>query len=183
MNTNELSDAQLVMLFQRQSDSSAYGELYSRYFVRVHRYCHKIIGNQHDAYDVSADVFLCVAEKLETLQHAKTFSAWLFRIAHNNCMNFFRDRQSKRFLSIEEAHEVEAEYFDIEAATEIEGKYMQMESIMKKLPPHTRSLLVSKYYDGDSLEELMKRHSSSKSAVKMRLLRARNQAQEYLERV
>jgi RNA polymerase sigma-70 factor (ECF subfamily) len=76
--------------------SDAVGWLYERYFDRIYRYIYLKLGDAVEAEDVSEQVFLKMIESIGTFQWQGTsFSAWLYRIAHNQVVDTLR-RQSRR---------------------------------------------------------------------------------------
>lgn len=80
----------------RKGDTEAFGEIYDRYQGEVYAYVLHQVGTPADAEDITAGVFLDVLEKIEgfTWQGAG-FAAWLFRIARNDVLDFFRRRGRK----------------------------------------------------------------------------------------
>src|SRR5690349_13041035 len=83
----------LVARAQR-GDREALEELYLLHFDRIYSYLHMTVGNRHDAEDLTTQTFLKMLESIGRFQwRAVPFSAWLFRIAHNVAMDFFRASQ------------------------------------------------------------------------------------------
>jgi len=80
----------------RKGDAEALAEIYDRYHGKVYAYVLHQVGTPADAEDITAGVFLDVLEKIKgfTWQGAG-FSAWLFRIARNDVLDFFRRRGRK----------------------------------------------------------------------------------------
>ena len=72
-------------------DRSALEELYLLHFDRIYSYLHMSVGNRHDAEDLTTQTFLKMLEAIGRFRwQAAPFSAWLFRIAHNLAMDYFR---------------------------------------------------------------------------------------------
>jgi RNA polymerase sigma-70 factor, ECF subfamily len=75
-------------------DRDALEDLYRIHFDRVYGYLHGVVGNRHDAEDLTTQTFLKMLEKIETFRwKSAPFSAWLFRIAHNLAIDHFRGRR------------------------------------------------------------------------------------------
>jgi len=75
----------------QQGDRSALEELYLMHFDRIYSYLHMTVGNRHDAEDLTTQTFLKMLESIGRFRwQSVPFSAWLFRIAHNLCMDHFR---------------------------------------------------------------------------------------------
>ena len=74
-------------------DKMALGQIYDAYINSIYRYHYSCVGNATDTEDLTSQTFMAV---LESLNHYKTrgyFSAWVFRIARNKAMDFFRVQQ------------------------------------------------------------------------------------------
>ncbi|MEW6180561.1 MAG: sigma-70 family RNA polymerase sigma factor [Chloroflexota bacterium] len=74
-------------------DKDAYGMLYERYLVPVYRFCYFRVGNELDAEDLTEMIFLKAWENLPKKQ-VQSFRAWLYRIAHNQVVDYFRTRKN-----------------------------------------------------------------------------------------
>ncbi len=169
----ELNDEQLVLTYQCTNDAAAFGELYQRYNKRVFLYCVKVLDNREDAMDLTQDIFVKIADQLLRLKDAAAFVKWLFRIAHNDCMDILTKNKKHQSTSIDSIQELEADVFDEEIALLKDQEIEQMESALTQLPEKEKSLLTEKYFEGKSVKDLMNKYQLSKSAVKMRLARSR----------
>ena len=88
----EVEDRDLIAK-ARRGDVEAYNLLVSRWEKRVFNYLLRLVSNREDALDVSQDVFLKAYQNLPKLDDAARFSAWLFRIAHNEAFSLLRRRR------------------------------------------------------------------------------------------
>ena len=75
--------------FAEQGDRAAFGELYEETGRSVYFNCLKLLGNAQQAEDITQDTFMKALEKLDSLKEPENFSAWVNRIAINNCKLFF----------------------------------------------------------------------------------------------
>ena len=88
-------EADLVRRAQ-QKDQEAFARLYEGYFDKIYRYIVIKIGNQTEAEDMTQQVFLNALESISSFRwQGFPFSAWLYRIAHNQVVDHFR-KKSKR---------------------------------------------------------------------------------------
>jgi RNA polymerase sigma-70 factor (ECF subfamily) len=67
------------------NEPDAFTRLYAHYFPRLYAYARSRVNDDHEAEEIVAEIFLRVVEKLDRFRwrHARSFAAWLFRIAHN----------------------------------------------------------------------------------------------------
>lgn len=91
----------------RRGDAEAFGLLYDRFHDSVYAYVLHQVGSRADAEDITSGVFLDALEKIDVFKwRGAGFSAWLFRIARNDVLDFFRKRGRSRETPLgEEANE------------------------------------------------------------------------------
>ena len=78
----------------QKGDRASLEELYLIHFDRVYSYLHMTVANRHDAEDLTTQTFLKMLESIGRFRwQSAPFSAWLFRIAHNLSMDYFRSRR------------------------------------------------------------------------------------------
>ncbi len=93
-------EAELVAAAQR-GDRDAFAMLYEANVERVYRYLLGRMGQQADAEDVTAEVFIRAMNALDTYKpQGVPFVGWLLRIAHNQAVNYFRKQARRRELPL-----------------------------------------------------------------------------------
>lgn len=86
----------------RAGDPEAAGWLYERYFDRIYRYTFLKLGDPSDAEDLTEQVFLKMIESVGSFQwQGSSFTAWLYRIAHNLIIDFVRQHARRPQTSLE----------------------------------------------------------------------------------
>src|SRR5262249_40168369 len=63
---------------------------------KLHRYCTRMTGSALDGEDVVQDALFQAYRKLDTYDDSRPLAPWLFRIAHNQCIDFLRRRDTRR---------------------------------------------------------------------------------------
>ena len=88
-----LSQVDLLAAAAQEGDLGAFGQIYEAYFDRVARYVFTRVGNWTEAEDLAGEVFLKALQGLAAYTPTGVpFSAWLFRIAHNQVVDHLRRR-------------------------------------------------------------------------------------------
>ena len=91
-------DRDRVLVERCQSgDSSAFGELYSRYYARAYRFCFRRLHDHEEAEDVAQDAFARAWRALPTFAGERRFYPWLTVIADNRCRDIQRRLVSKGY--------------------------------------------------------------------------------------
>ena len=70
----------------------AFLETISHLRPRLHRYCSRMTGSITDGEDVVQDALFRAYRSLDTFDDSRPLAPWLFRIAHNHCIDFLRRR-------------------------------------------------------------------------------------------
>src|ERR1700687_2747469 len=71
----------------------AFLETISHLRPRLHRYCSRMTGSVTDGEDVVQDAVFRAYRSLESFDDNRPLAPWLFRIAHNHCIDFLRRRE------------------------------------------------------------------------------------------
>ena len=177
----------------KAGDVNAFEELVRRYDRNVFRIAQHITQNREDAEDVVQDAFLKAYQNLERFQEQSKFYTWLVRIAVNEALMRLRKRRTGtgRTVSIDEDIETDDDTIPREIADwspNPEQMYNQAElkDILSRniqgLPASFRTVFVLRDVEGLSTEETAEALQLSVPAVKSRLLRARLQLRERLNR-
>ena len=74
----------------------AFLETVSHLRVRLHRYCARMTGSVLDGEDIMQEALFEAYRKIGLLDDAQALRPWLFRIAHNRCIDFIRTRRPGR---------------------------------------------------------------------------------------
>ena len=88
---------------QAQTDPAAFKPVYEMYFRRIFVFVHHRIGEKELSADVTHQVFLKALTNLSKFQfRGVPFSAWVFRIALNECNDYYRKTRKARLVSLDE---------------------------------------------------------------------------------
>jgi RNA polymerase sigma-70 factor (ECF subfamily) len=175
----------------KKGDIAAFEELVKRYDRNVFRIAQHITQNREDAEDVVQDAFLKAYGNLSQFQGQSKFYTWLVRIAVNEALMKLRRRRPERTVSLDQDVETDEDTIPREVADwspNPEQQYNQAElrELLQKtiqgLPAGFRTVFVLRDVEGLSTEETAEALSLSIPAVKSRLLRARLQLRERLNK-
>src|SRR5947199_4306945 len=191
-NVNEpVSDEMAVVNAAKAGDVTAFEELVRRCDRNVFRIAQHITQNREDAEDVVQDAFFKAYSNLAQFQGQSKFYTWLVRIAVNEALMKLRRRRPERTVSLDEDVKTEDDSVPREVADwspNPEQQYTQAElrEILDKtihgLPATFRTVFVLRDVEGLSTEETADALDLSIPAVKSRLLRARLQLRERLNK-
>ena len=170
------SDEQLVALFRAGSDD-AFRAIHDRYRARLLAYARQMLhGAVSDPEDALQDVFMRAYRALRTSDRPVLLRAWLYRIAHNRCIDELRRPcpvPSELAADAEPAFSAPRAAAEPPAVAERSAALTRLVADVQTLPSQQRSALLMRELQGLSYEELGSALGVSVPAVKSLLLRAR----------
>jgi RNA polymerase sigma-70 factor (ECF subfamily) len=154
-----LEDGEIVELV-RSGRTEGYGELVSRYQKRLVLYVHHLIGMTEEAEDIVQNVFVKAYQNLDSFDTSRKFSSWIYRIAHNEAVNYLKKRSRRRLVSWEdittskdklETADTEKSPEELWISQELE---VEMKQAIEKLPLKYQKVLTLRYYMDKSYKEI-----------------------------
>ena len=89
-----MQDEESLVRRAQHHDQEAFAQLYEEHFDKIYRYVALKIGNETEAEDMTQQVFLNALQSISSFKwKGIPFSAWLFRIAHNQVVDYFRSKK------------------------------------------------------------------------------------------
>jgi len=150
-----------------QGDSEAFSLLYQRYVGKIFNYVYYRTGSTVDAEDLTARVFHRALGHIQNYRPMGVpFSAWLYRIAHNLVANWYRDNNRRHELPLEEAPHGHLNGEHPEASLEISQDRESLLNHIRKLSPDRQQLLILKFVEGLTNQEVAVITGKSEGAVK-----------------
>lgn len=148
----------------------AFLETISQLRPQLHRYCSRMTGSITDGEDVVQDALFRAYRSLDTYDDSRPLSPWLFRIAHNHCIDFLRRRGVRVEAETAAAKPDAVAPPDVPAA----GVGPAIEYLVLNLPPKERACVLLKDVFDYSLEEVADLVDSTVGGVKAALSRGRS---------
>jgi RNA polymerase sigma-70 factor (ECF subfamily) len=103
--TENQSQAEEQILQKAKRDPAEFRPIYEQYYKRIFLFVHHRVGDKQQTADITSQIFLKALQKIHSFQFKGfPFSSWLFRIAVNECNDFFRKTRRQRLVILEEAH-------------------------------------------------------------------------------
>lgn len=174
-----------------KGDQNAFEEIVEIYKDKVFQLCYRMLGNRHEAEDAAQETFIRSYLNLESFNLKLKFSTWLYRIATNLCIDRLRKKKPDYYLDAEIAGtEGLNMYSQLPADTIMPEKELesmevkeQIEHEISKLPEKYRAVIILKYIEELSLNEISEILEMPLGTVKTRIHRGREALRNQLRYV
>ncbi len=178
-----ISDEEIKTIAARDKDR-AFDLLVRKYRDRIYYHALYITKDSQEAFDVAQDVFVRGYHEARLFDDGFRMKAWLFRVCTNRCYNIVRDKHRRggildRLGKADEALRVHHKAIDSVIAQELSAEMM---GAMEQLSEEHRTILILRYYDDLSYQEIADTLEVKLGTVMSRLSRAKVKLAEFLNR-
>jgi RNA polymerase sigma-70 factor (ECF subfamily) len=153
----------------KSGDTASFGKIYDFFVDQIYRYIFYRVGSVEIAQDLTSETFLNALEKLTQFKKNTNFRAWLYTIARNKIIDFYRT--NKKFVQLEKVADFvfEDHITDIQSREEADFTWRSL----KKLEKPEQEVIILHSIEGLSFEEIAlitKRSPGSLRILKYRAL-------------
>ena len=154
----EMTDEQVVR--RALTDKDEFGVLVGRYEEKLSRYLGRLgLSAKEDREDVLQNAFIKAYRNLNSFDPALSFSSWMYRIAHNEAMSFFRARSARPAVALGEEGqalltEIRDESADTQALADLRLSSVELAKALATLSPKYRDALALRYFEERSYTEM-----------------------------
>ncbi len=175
---SEKTDEQLAEVTQ-QGNVEAFGFLVERYQDKIQRYVKRIIQGQEEYRDISQNVFLKAFENIKGFDTKQRFSPWVYRIAHNETVNYLKKKKSLPLFDFDvflPHYNIGKE--DIENEAEKKLFLPKIEELLEELSFKQKEVILLYYFQELSYQEVAEVLKIPIATVGVRIKRAKEAIKE-----
>ncbi len=159
------SDAELIAHAQR-GEASAIGRLYDRHRESIFRYLWVRLDDRQLAEDLTGDVFMRMLDALPRYRlQGLPFRAWLYRIAHNLLIDYFRKMNHQATVPIDTVEE-HGTNDDLDRTIEKMLETERLQAALVSLEPTQCEVVILRFLAGLSLRETAQTLGKTEAAIK-----------------
>jgi len=178
--TQKHEDDLIIIRSVLSGDSSQFALLWQKYNKQIFANVLKLVRSIDDADDIVQDTFLKAFNALHSYNQTYPFPAWLYKIASNTCIDYFR-RKRIRPISIENINREGGDIYDIipDKSTPIDVNIINNETkeellkAVEQLPLRFKQCIQLRHFEELSYEEISIKMNLPLGTVKITLFRAR----------
>lgn len=153
------TDLHLLSRYHRHGDADAFRNLVESHAGMVHSTASRVTRDTMLAQDVAQETFLALAHSSGAA--IQSVGAWLHHVAWQKARDVVRGesrRRNNEAAAAEQLHEPQADatWADMEAV---------LDEAIEELPQQLRSMLIARYFEGHTQQEIAKHHQINQSSV------------------
>ncbi len=178
-NAEHLTDEKLVESV-RGGDVDNFGLLVSRYQNKLFAYIYSLVREQEKAKDILQEAFIKMYQNIQSFDCDRSFSAWAYRICHNEAINYIKKFQRESLVDDNWLSNLADEKIDL--GQEFDTKQMQdkVKTTVYNLPTKYQQVLLLYYYQDNDYEKIAAILNIPASSVGTRLRRAKAKLKKQL---
>jgi RNA polymerase sigma-70 factor (ECF subfamily) len=183
-------DDEKRLIAKAKADPTAFGALYQNYVDRIYNYHYRHTSNRVEAEDLTSRTFYRALRSLHRYRETgASFQAWLFRIAHNLVVNWYRDHTNHPTVSIDTEYPfpLRAQSTNPESWITTTETQEALLKIIEALPEDRKTLILLKFVEHMTNAEIGEILGRTEGAIKAlyhrTLITLRKAMQEGVEHV
>ena len=150
---------------ERSGKEAALAALYDEYYDKIARYIFVRIGDRAEAEDLAGEVFLKALQSLDSYkERGIPMRAWLFKIAHNLVVDYFRQAAKRKTVPIDTVQVVTEQ--GPQAIVEIKMELARVTKALDQLTPAQRQVIELRFFGELTSEETGRILNKSSGAVR-----------------
>jgi len=173
----------------KNGDAKAYEGLLKKYKNSVYNLVYRMVRDVQEAEDLTQEAFIKAFNSLASFNEEYAFSTWLYKIATNNCIDFFRKRKLQtysldkpiQYKDSEIQHEIPDPDLNPEKSILARERSSMIQEAIETLPEKYYTAIVLRHNDEKSYEEIAEILELPLGTVKARIFRAREMLNKVLK--
>lgn len=164
----------------KNSDAFAFERLVRTMEHQIFTYCCRMLGDIQEAEDAAQEVFIKVYERIDTYKKDISFSSWVYRIAHNHCINVIKRNKIFKFIPL---HNIEEKIFDnrdVILGYEINE---ELKNALAILSPENKSILILRAVYNYDYEEIGAIINKNEALIRKRYERTKKKLEKYFKKI
>lgn len=175
-----LTDEQIVVAI-RSNNSELYSEIIQRYQIRLSHYLKKFVHDNDELEDVLQNIFIKAYKNLYSFNINKKFSPWIYRIAHNEAINYLK-KNYKYGLSLDDGeYDVIDEKIDIGGGLDRKLDRELINHALVSIGRKYQEILILFFFEEKTYEEISEILRLPINTVGTRISRGKSNLKKILE--
>jgi RNA polymerase sigma-70 factor (ECF subfamily) len=162
-----MTEEQLKEILKKaqNGDSEAFALIYDHFAGKIYKFIYFRVGHKEVAEDVLSDTFVKSWQKINQVNSPQALSAWLYQIAKNNIIDYYRiKKETVDLAEVEDFLEDEVDPVDLTSLNIQQKKLLQL---MTQLPEEQQQVIKYKFFEDLENEEIAYVMDKSEGAIRV----------------
>ncbi len=168
-----MCDEEVVEQYLLTKNIHYFNLLYDRYTNKIYAKCVAMLKVEAKAEDATQEIFIKILLNLSKFTGKSKFSTWIYSITYNYCIDVIRKEVKENTVFVEDQLNIEIADDNCIENEMLEMNVHRLREVLKLMQVEDKSILLMKYQDDMSIKEICDVINKSESAVKMKILRAK----------
>ncbi len=174
-------DEKELLLLLLNGNEQAFEKIYRLYSSRLYGNLLKLVKSETEAQEILQDVFLKIWENRQNIDIEKSFRSYLFKIAENKVVDFFRKVARDKKREAELISLATNEYVPVEELLQSDEKTALLQKAIDSLPPQRQQVFRLCKLEGKSYKEVSEQLGISVSTISDHIVKATKSIRDYFE--
>jgi RNA polymerase sigma-70 factor (ECF subfamily) len=167
-----------LIIRTNQGDTEAFGKLFDKYNAKIYRFIYYKVSSAEVAEDFTSQCFLKIWEQISSGVKVKSFQSWMYKIARNLVIDYYRTREREELPLIYQQEEIQAEV-TVDPDKNLDKDFL--EKILLNLNVEIREIIILRFIEEFSIKEIAKIVDKSPANVRVIIHRALKELNKYVD--
>jgi RNA polymerase sigma-70 factor (ECF subfamily) len=131
-----------------QQDPQKFAVLYDKYFDQIYRYVYRRVSDKETVHDLVSQTFYDALAHIKSFEwRGYPFSSWLYKIAHNNVLKWYREQSKVQKVSLDDINELADHDADQKRDASRKEKQLEVQKVIDQLEPEEREIIRLKFFE------------------------------------
>lgn len=176
-------ESRWIRRVQQVAHEDSANKLVKKYYKEIFAFVYKQISDEHLALDLTQEIFIRMLQSIANFDSKKaSFRTWLYRIASNHCIDYFRSKSFHAGQQTICVEDVELEYVDdVEEQIMMKEDLKRVNDLLYQYDPHTQQILRYKLFLEMTFQEIAGLLNLSESTVKTKYYTVLKKLRKHME--
>lgn len=165
-----------------QQDPQGFAVLYDKYFDQIYRYVYRRVSDKEMVQDLVSQTFYDALAHIKSFEwRGYPFSSWLYKIAHNNVLKWYREQSKAQKVSLDEINELADLTVDQKRDASQKEKQLEVQKVLDQLEPEEREIIRLKFFEEVSNIEIAEIMGLSANHIGVKVYRTLKKVKQLLK--
>ncbi len=173
-------DQKLVQ--EAQQNPEKFAVLYDKYFDQIYRYVYRRVSDKDTVQDLVSQTFYDALAHIKSFEwRGFPFSSWLYKIAHNNVLKWYREQSKSQKVSLDDINELPDLNADQKLDASRKEKQLEVQKVIDQLEPEEREIIRLKFFEEISNIEIAEVMGLSANHIGVKVYRTLKKVKQLLK--